>query len=92
MKTRLLKNLREDAYKEYGIKKRIDLPKTGFDVLDDRIEAIYIIGNRFNSNRDVVEFNMRDAKKRLRSMRIDYCIRRVEEKRISDNRIRFCRL
>ena len=92
MKTKLLRNLREEAYKEYGIKKKIDLPKTGFDVLDEKVEGIYIIGHRFNSNRDVVELNLKDAKKRLMQMRIDYCIRRVKEKRISDNRIRFCRL
>lgn len=91
MKTKLLKDLREEAYKEFGIKGKLDMPK--IEVADPKkVEGVYIIGQRFNPKRDVVELNLKDAKKRLRSMRIDYCIRRVEEKRINDNRIRFCRL
>ena len=91
MKTKLLKELRDEAYKEYGIKGKLDMPK--IDVADPKkVEGVYIIGQRYTPKRDVVELILKDAKKRLRSMRIDYCIRRVEEKRISDNRIRFCKL
>ena len=91
MKTKLLKELRDEAYKEYGIKGKLDMPK--IDVADPKkVEGVYIIGQRFNPKRDVVELTLKDAKKRLRLMRIEYCIRRVKEKRVNDNKIRFCRL
>lgn len=91
MKTKLLKELREEAYKEFGIKGKLDLPN--IEVADPKkVEGVYIIGQRFNPKRDVVELTLKDAKKRLMQMRIDYCIRRVKEKRVDDNRIRFCRL
>lgn len=91
MKTKLLKELRDEAYKEYGIKGKLDMPK--IEVADPKkVEGVYIIGQRYTPKRDVVELTLKDAKKRLRLMRIDYCIRRVKEKRVNDNKIRFCRL
>ena len=91
MKTKLLKELRDEAYKEFGIKGKLDMPK--IEVADPKkVEGVYIIGQRFNPKRDVVELTLKDAKKRLMLMRIDYCIRRVKEKRVNDNKIRFCRL
>lgn len=91
MKTKLLKELRDEAYKVYGIKGRLELPTIeGAD--SKKVEGAYIVGERLFSDRDVVEVTLKAAKKRLRTLRIEYCIRKVEEKRISEKKIRFGRL
>ena len=87
MKTKLLKELRGEAYKEIGIKNKLPLPIEPTDKMD----GVYIIGLRNYSEKDIVEFSLKEAKKRLHQLRIDYCIRRVQDKRIANNRIRFCR-
>lgn len=75
MKTKLLKKLRNDAYKNYGIK--------GF-FKTTQGTGVYIIGLRgLQGTTDVASFSLDDAKKELARMRNDYCIGRVAEMRIS---------
>lgn len=90
MKTKLLRELRNEAYRAYGIKTKLPLPSNVTPQKD--FEGVYIIGQRFTPERDVVEFSLKSAKKRLLLMRIDYCIKSVKEKRVVNRKIRVCRI
>lgn len=81
MKTKLLRKLRNEAYKAYGIKTKLALHK-GMQTSEE-MDAVYIIGHRLTSEHDVVEFRLKDAKNRLNDLRIGYCIKRVSELRES---------
>lgn len=81
MKTGLLKKLRAEAHRAYCIKNRIQLPKAE---VPKEWEGVYVIGLRnYTDKQDVVEFCLKDAKKRLHTLRNEYCIRRVQEFRES---------
>ena len=81
MKTKLLKELRSEAYKAYGIKAKLPLPANVYPSRD--VDGVYIIGQRLSSEHDMVEFELKTAKKRLNSLRNEYCVRRVAELRES---------
>ncbi len=85
MKTKLLKKLRAEAHRAYCIKKKADLPKIEPQLIAERKwDGVYIIGLRnFTDKGDVVEFRLKDAKKRLHILRNEYCVRRVAEMRES---------
>ena len=73
MKTALLKKLRTEAYKMYGIKSFIELGGGG---------GVYIVGNReLTSKNDVAEYTLKAARRRLGDMRKEYCKNRVQELR-----------
>lgn len=79
MKTKLLKKLRTEAHRAYCIKNRLKLPKTE---MPKEWEGVYIVGLRnFTDKQDVVEFRLKDAKKRLHTLRNEYCVKRVAEMR-----------
>lgn len=81
MKTKLLKKLRMEAHRAYCIKNRIQLPKAE---TPKEWEGVYVIGLRnYTDKADVVEFKLKDAKKRLNALRNEYCVRRVAEMRES---------
>ena len=45
-------------------------------------EGVYVIGLRnYTDKADVVEFNLKAAKKRLHILRNEYCVKRVAEMR-----------
>lgn len=85
MKTKLLKKLRTEAHHAYCIKKKADLPKIEPQLIAERKwDGVYIIGLRnFTDKQDVVEFRLKDAKKRLHTLRNEYCVKRVQELRES---------
>lgn len=85
MRTKLLKKLRAEAHRAYCIKKKADLPKIEPQLIAERKwDGVYIIGLRnFTDKADVVEFNLKAAKKRLNILRNEYCVRRVQELRES---------
>lgn len=81
MKTKLLKKMRDEAFRAYGIKTKLAL-HAGLQT-DKDMDGVYIIGHRLTSEHDVVEFELKAAKKRLNNLRIGYCIKRVSELRES---------
>lgn len=81
MKTKLLKKLRSEAHRAYCIKNRIQLPKAE---TPKEWEGVYVIGLRnYTDKADVVEFCLKNAKKRLNALRNEYCVKRVQELRES---------
>ena len=81
MRTKLLKKLRMEAHRAYCIKNRLQLPKAE---TPKEWEGVYVIGLRnYTDKADVVEFRLKDAKKRLHTLRNEYCVRRVQELRES---------
>lgn len=79
MKTGLLKKLRSEAHRAYCIKNRLKLPKAE---VPKEWEGVYVIGLRnYTDKADVVEFRLKDAKKRLHHLRNEYCVKRVAEMR-----------
>lgn len=79
MKTKLLKKLRMEAHRAYCIKNRLQLPKAE---TPKEWEGVYVIGLRnYTDKADVVEFCLKNAKKRLHTLRNEYCVRRVAEMR-----------
>lgn len=73
MKTRLLKRLRGDAYRAYGIKAYYHTNSGG---------DVYIVGLRgYQGDKDVAEFSLKEAKKQLGKVRNEYCMKRVLEMR-----------
>ena len=79
MRTKLLKKLRMEAFRAYGIKTKLAL-HAGLQT-DKDMDGVYIIGHRLTSEHDVVEFKLADAKKRLHTLRNEYCVKRVAEMR-----------
>lgn len=78
MKTKLLKELRDEAHKTYGIKGCLELSDGA---------SIYVIGLReFSNKEDVGSYDIEEAKYRLQKMREKYCISRVAELRNKYNR------
>lgn len=94
MKVKLLRKLRTEAYQMYGIKNHIKMPEIDVQfVKDPKWEGVYVIGFRELSNKDdVVEFKLKAAKKKLRTLRNDYCVKRVQEIRTSMRIAKLCRL
>lgn len=94
MKTKLLKKLKTEARRAYCIKKKAELPKIEPQLIAERKwDGVYIIGQRnFTDKGDVVEFRLKDAKKRLHILRNEYCVRRVAEMRESCRINRYNRL
>lgn len=83
MKTGLLKKLRTEAYRMYGIKNHIAIGGGG---------GVYIIGLRELSNRkDVGEYTLKGARKRLAEMRSEYCTSRVAELRAENRKAKYIR-
>ena len=81
MKTKLLKKMRDEAFRAYGIKTKLAL-HAGLQT-DKDMDGVYIIGHRLTSEHDVVEFRLKDAKKRLNTLRNEYCVKRIQELRES---------
>lgn len=72
MKTKLLKELRKQAYKDFGIKDSFKTEKGD----------VFIVGYKgLNTDNDKAFFSLDEAKKEVFRMRHDYCLRQVEEKR-----------
>lgn len=72
MKAKLLKDLRKQAYKDFGIK----------DSFKTTQGDVFIVGYKgLNTGNDKAFFSLEDAKKEVFKMRHDYCLRKVEEKR-----------
>ncbi len=72
MKAKLLKNLRKQAYKDFGIK----------DSFKTTQGNVFIVGYKgLNTGNDKAFFSLEDAKKEVFKMRHDYCLRQVEERR-----------
>lgn len=94
MKTKLLKKLRAEAHRAYCIKNKADLPKIEPQLIAERKwEGVYIIGLRnYTDKADMVEFSLKDAKKRLQGLRNEYCVKRVAEMRESCRINRYNRL
>ena len=81
MRTKLLKKLKAEAHRTYCIKNRLQLPKAE---TPKEWEGVYVIGLRnYTDKADVVEFCLKNAKKRLHILRNEYCVRRVAELRES---------
>lgn len=81
MRTKLLKKLKAEAHRAYCIKNRLQLPKAD---TPKEWEGVYVIDLRnYTDKADVVEFRLKDAKKRLNTLRNEYCVRRVAELRES---------
>lgn len=90
MKTKLLKKLRAEAHRAYCIKNRLTLPKTD---TPKEWESVFVIGLRnYTDKADVVEFKLKDAKKRLHHMRVEYCLKRISDMRESCRITRYNRL
>lgn len=70
-----------EAFRAYGIKTKLAL-HAGLQT-DKDMDGVYIIGHRLTSGHDVVEFRLKDAKKRLHTLRNEYCVKRVQELRES---------
>ena len=84
MKTKLLKKLRTEAHQLYGVKGYLELSGGG---------GVYVVGMReLTSKKDVAEYTLKSAKKKLAAMRNEYCKSRVEEMRINNRINRFCKL
>lgn len=72
MKAKLLKDLRKQAYKDFGIK----------DSFKTTQGDVFIVGYKgLNTGNDKAFFSLEDAKKEVFKMRHDYCLRQVEERR-----------
>lgn len=81
MRTKLLKKLKAEAHRAYCIKSRLTLPKAE---MPKEWEGVYVIGLRnYTDKQDVAEFCLKDAKKRLHTLRNEYCVRRIQELRES---------
>ena len=75
MKAKLLKRLRTEAYRRYGIKGYFHTSDGG---------GVYIVGMRgLPSQQDEAQFSVEDAKKVLATMRNEYCAGRVSEMRVA---------
>lgn len=75
MKTRLLKRLRSDAHRNYGIKGYYHTAEGG---------DVYIVGLRgMQGKTDVAAFSMEGAKRELHKMRSEFCMGRLRELRAS---------
>ena len=71
MKTRLLKQLRCEAHKVYGIKGCLEITDG---------TSVYVVGLRnFSNKEDIASYELEDARYRLHEMRNKYCINRVAE-------------
>ena len=91
MRTKLLKKMRKEAHHAYCIKNRPMFPP-GFETPKEW-EGVYVIGLReFSNKQDVVEFKLKDAKKRLHRMRVEYCLKRISDMRESCRITRYNRL